>query len=228
MPPKTKVRISAVKQLETENVESNPEHFDVDSIEKILDKRTNADGSVDYFLKWKGQGEEKNTWMPTAMIDCKYLDLFEAQCHSPRTVKENEQLLSSTDHTVKQPDNDTGFNNKPSAGRGSYSFKLSTVRGPLSSKSYPRNTHVRHQNSSHPKQKSAAKKMSAASLVPEKIINAFDSCGQLMFLIKMKGTQVTRLVTSKQANILCPQIVIKFYEQRLKWYDPSKPNVNDD
>jgi len=153
------------------------------TVEKVIDKRIGKNGKIEYLLKWKGYGDEDNTWEPKENLDCEDLmKAFEDKRKAEQAKKKaaGEKRKSGVlDGKKKKSDDDRprGFD-----------------RG----------------------------------LDPERIIGATDSSGELMFLIKWKGSDEADLVPAREANVKCPQTVIKFYEERLTWHTSSQDDDADD
>jgi chromobox protein 1 len=150
------------------------------TVEKVVDKRITKAGKVEYFLKWKGYGDEDNTWEPVENLDCEDL------------ISEFERKLK--EKGSKKKEEPTKRKSTPSGGGGDKKKKADDDRP----RGFDRN------------------------LDPERIIGATDSSGELMFLIKWKGSDEADLVPAREANVKCPQTVIKFYEERLTWHTSSQ------
>merc|ERR1712024_339383 len=113
-------------------------------VEKCVDKRVGRNGKVEYLLKWKGYGDEDNTWEPKENLDCE--DMIEAfeKARRDKGDKKKGADKRRSDADIGSSKKKKGDDEKPRGfGRG---------------------------------------------LDPERIIGATDSSGELMFLIKWKGS----------------------------------------
>lgn len=136
-------------------------------------------------MKWKGYGNDDNTWEPEENLDC------------PELIAEFEdndkKRLASIEQTKK---------------RKAQEVAETTKTTPVPAK-----------------KKSERKEGFDRGLVPEKIIGATDTSGELMFLMKWKDSDEADLVQAKLANVKCPQVVISFYEERLTWHNSSTNSI---
>lgn len=148
-------------------------------------------GKVEYFLKWKGYASEENTWEPEENLDCP--DLIQAF---------EEQRKKSEANGI--------------ADQSSKKRKTSPVPA-AAKKKLPDDKSIDAAGGKVEQQKMGFDR----GLEAREIIGATDRSGELMFLMRWKSIDDADLVPAKLANIKCPQVVIKFYENRLTWHKSS-------
>lgn len=196
-------KFTPTRDVETPDVVMDEEEEEY-VVEKVVDKRMNRSGKVEYLLRWKGYGDEDNTWEPQENLDCE--DLIEAFEEMRKSKAEKMAPKKSS------PQKMTGIKETPKRKSNGQSTGDGTKAGELVNKLADTSISKK----TKPNVNDGARGFERG-LDPERIIGATDSPGQLMFLIKWKNSDEADLVKAKEANIKCPQVVIKFYEDQLSW-----------
>ncbi|VDO06864.1 unnamed protein product [Rodentolepis nana] len=174
-------------------------------VEKIIKVRIRG-GRKEYLLKWKGYSDEDNTWEPEENLDC------------PDLVKEFEESMLKESSGLGRPSPITSRNSPRSKAGTSPEPSRKRARESEEYASDPKR--IADENSAS-KTPTKVVRGFARNLKPDRIIGATDSSGELMFLIKWKDSNEADLVPAREANVKCPQTVIRFYEERLTWHSPE-------
>lgn len=216
-------------------------------VEKIVNVRF-KNGKKEYLLKWKGYDSDDNTWEPEENLSCPHLiEAFENS--SKRKLKRGHdssagESVSSKKHRdadeneiaiESESDGSKTRKSHPSTNGSSKSTKkkiaLAKKSGGANSKRSDSATFLDSNPTANDKEKESRIGHTEDSKVvgfdrglqADRILGATDHAGQLYFLMKWKGSDEADLVSAKQANARCPQVVIRFYEERLFWHKHDHP-----
>jgi len=80
-----------------------------------------------------------------------------------------------------------------------------------------KNYHNSYDNEKNVSEKIESNVTTPKKKIAEKIVGASDLSGQLEFLLKWQGIEKFDKITAAEANLMCPQIVIIFYEERVEF-----------
>ncbi|CAF1236448.1 unnamed protein product [Didymodactylos carnosus] len=175
-------------------------------VEKILDMKVKK-GQNHYFLKWKNFDESENTWEPESNLDCpELISAFLATRKSTPARTSSSLKATSTASSSKRKLTQTQNEDEDSSQTTVSSTELNHDQTNSQSAKRPR---IELEHTGYSRQQTV-----------EKIMGATDIYKELMFLIKWQGIEKPELVPARIVNIQSPQMVIKFYEDRLTWADP--------
>lgn len=167
------------------------------AVEKIIRRRVN-DGKVEYYLKWKGFTDAENTWEPEDNLDC------------PELIEEFLRNLSVSGEFEQEGCQSLDLEVQPKQ-------ELTELDADMAHQQPPEeliergNEEVDDHNAEIPAGQSNNPE-------PDCIIGCTDQQGELMFLIKWKNTDEVALLSAGEASKRWPEMVIRFYEDKLTWH----------
>lgn len=176
-----------------------PREEEVYKVEKIINRRI-KDGIVEYRIKWLGYDSSENTWEPEENLDCIEIveEFLEAQSKGELDNYSNNGSEPEDDQ-VKDIENVTEDNNMEVSNDVDVDLDCD----------------LDEMNEEEKRQCLTLFYEQSYNKEPETIIGVTDACGELMFLVRWKNSDTADLVPATIANEKWPQLVIKFYEDRI-------------
>ena len=230
---KSKKRVSK-KSKSKNQVEEN-----VFEVEKILDKRINSSGIVQYFLKWKNFSNEYNTWEPEQNLNCrKLIDSFEKKyaarkpndsSNSKKSPEKNKSDYIPTFDTSKIPEKIIGITDQDKENKFLIQWKSVNIEKadvdlvPVEYASYNwpdlvikfYEDKLEWNPEDYIQNNNEINDAFEIGYKPKEIVGATNVNGKLMFLIQWEETDDMDLVFAKKANEVCPNLVIEYYQTQL-------------
>lgn len=180
------------------------------TVEKIIRRRVSEiDGRVEYFLKWKGFTDADNTWEPEDNLDCpeliqEFLRTHPAEENQEENQGESQEQEKEVKQEVKEEPLEPHIIPKDESDEQETEIQDYSEDNRKTDPQHPSKTDGPTDLSSQPE--------------PECILGSTDRHGELTFLMKWKNSDDVSLLSAREASARCPQVVIKFYEQKLTWH----------
>ncbi|RZF48229.1 hypothetical protein LSTR_LSTR006196 [Laodelphax striatellus] len=178
-------------------------------VEKILDKRIRG-GEPHYLIKWKGYSKKECSWEPESHLNC------------------NRLLKAFNDEKTGGRDASSSYDVDRILGKRIRKEKLYYL---VKWKGYPES-----EASWEPEENLDCDKLLRdfnnekmgeveesllrgfdRGLKPAKIIEALLKDGNIYYLMSWLGSFETDMIPANVANAKCPEVVIKFHEERITW-----------
>jgi len=150
-----------------------------------------------YFVKWKGYPDNENTWEPEAHLE-----------GSEEAVKEYEERIKRKEEERRKKEGERRKKEEERRKNEEEKKKRKEEKKVLEKAEAKRR-----------KLEADADKARGFErmLDPERIVGATQIGLELTYLVKWKGSDEADLIPAREANVKCPQTVIRFFEERLTW-----------
>jgi len=187
-------------------------------VDAIVDKRI-RNNKVEYLLKWKGYDELNNTWEPKKHIHCEELIRDFEQKQKDKIKKKGiegvceHSLSNSTVTSCASSEAGPSKEGKIT----SFPQKMVTVeKTDDSNKSdlTENNSNV-NDNEKNVSEKIENNVTTPTKKIVEEVISVGYVDGRWTFLLKFQGIETLHYIPAEEANLMYPQVVINYYQERI-------------